>query len=68
VENAGLAEYIGRVGLTVIEWPERLGSLRPAARLDVFLEAVSEQERVCSLEGWGERAEELRNALAARQP
>lgn len=68
VEAAGLLEYIGGPGLTVIEWPERLGSLRPAARLDVFLEAVSEQERVCSLEGWGERAEELENALAARQP
>jgi tRNA threonylcarbamoyladenosine biosynthesis protein TsaE len=68
VEAAGLLEYIGGPGLTVIEWPERLGSLTPAQRLDVFLEAVSEQERVCSLEGWGERAEELRNALAVRQP
>ena len=61
VENAGLADYIGGPGLTVIEWPERLGSLTPAARLDVFLETVGETERMCRLEGWGERAAGLRN-------
>ncbi|WP_417915771.1 tRNA (adenosine(37)-N6)-threonylcarbamoyltransferase complex ATPase subunit type 1 TsaE [Candidatus Electronema sp. JC] len=54
VEAAGLLDYIGGPGLTVIEWPERLGSLRPAVRLDVFLEAVSETERMCKLEATGE--------------
>ncbi|WP_417909960.1 tRNA (adenosine(37)-N6)-threonylcarbamoyltransferase complex ATPase subunit type 1 TsaE [Candidatus Electronema sp. PJ] len=55
VEGAGLLEYIGRTGLTVVEWPERLDSLQPAERLDVFLEAVSESGRRCRLEaqGWG---------------
>jgi len=51
VEAAGLLDCIGGPGLTVIEWPERLGSLTPAARLDVFLEAVGESGRMCRLEG-----------------
>jgi tRNA threonylcarbamoyladenosine biosynthesis protein TsaE len=58
VEAAGLLDYIGGPGLTVIEWPERLGSLRPTARLDVFLEAVGESGRLCVLEGdkqWEDR-------------
>jgi tRNA threonylcarbamoyladenosine biosynthesis protein TsaE len=68
VENAGLAEYIGGSGLTVIEWPERLGSLLPAERLEVFLEPVSEQERMCRLEGCEERADALRQLTAPDLP
>jgi tRNA threonylcarbamoyladenosine biosynthesis protein TsaE len=49
VEGAGLLEYIGRTGLTVVEWPERLGRLRPVERLDIFLEAVSESGRICRI-------------------
>lgn len=58
VETAGLLEHIGGPGLTVVEWPERLGSLTPAQRLDIFLEAVSESGRLCRLDGnagWEER-------------
>ncbi len=58
VENAGLLDYIGGPGLTVVEWPERLGSLTPAQRLDVFLETVGENGRLCRIEGdagWEER-------------
>ncbi|MCW5206746.1 tRNA (adenosine(37)-N6)-threonylcarbamoyltransferase complex ATPase subunit type 1 TsaE [Desulfobulbus sp. F5] len=53
MEGAGLAEYIGRTGLTVIEWPERLGSLRPAERLDIFLKIDKESGRICRMEAWG---------------
>lgn len=64
VENAGLAEYIGSSGLTVIEWPERLGSLRPAERLEIRLEADGETGRRCLIEAvgrhWAERVEQLR--------
>lgn len=66
VEGAGLLDYIGGPGLTVIEWPARLGSLTPAQRLDVFLETVSETERACRLTGWDGRTE-LR-ALIAPDP
>ena len=49
IEGAGLTEYIGGSGLTVIEWPDRLGSLQPEERLDIFLEAVDETTRKCLL-------------------
>ncbi|ROR03063.1 tRNA (adenosine(37)-N6)-threonylcarbamoyltransferase complex ATPase subunit type 1 TsaE [Desulfosoma caldarium] len=32
-------------GVAVVEWPERLGSLLPAARLDVFLEILGPTSR-----------------------
>ncbi|MCW5200408.1 hypothetical protein VU07_01125, partial [Desulfobulbus sp. F4] len=58
---AGLTEYIGSTGLTVVEWPERLGSLRPAERLEIRLEAAGETARRCALEAvgkeWIERLE-----------
>ena len=53
MEGAGLADYIGGSGLTIIEWPDRLGSLQPRERLDLFLEAVDERTRTCLLRPWG---------------
>ncbi|MCI5145159.1 MAG: tRNA (adenosine(37)-N6)-threonylcarbamoyltransferase complex ATPase subunit type 1 TsaE, partial [Candidatus Electrothrix sp. AR3] len=53
VEGAGLTDYIGGPGLTVIEWPDRIGSLCPAERLDITLEAVGEDARRCHLQPHG---------------
>jgi tRNA threonylcarbamoyladenosine biosynthesis protein TsaE len=55
VEYAGLVEYIGSKGLTVIEWPQRLGSLCPAQRLDIVLELEGEQGRRCRMQAHGSR-------------
>lgn len=49
IEGAGLVDYIGSSGLTIIEWPDRLGSLQPKERLDLFLEALDETTRKCIL-------------------
>uniref|UniRef100_UPI004055D1CB tRNA (adenosine(37)-N6)-threonylcarbamoyltransferase complex ATPase subunit type 1 TsaE n=1 Tax=Candidatus Electrothrix sp. TaxID=2170559 RepID=UPI004055D1CB len=54
IEGAGLADYINSPGLTVIEWPDRLGSLQPRERLDLFLEAVDATTRTCTLHPHGE--------------
>jgi tRNA threonylcarbamoyladenosine biosynthesis protein TsaE len=54
IEGAGLADYIGGPGLTVIEWPDRLGSLQPEERLDITLKAVNETARVCLLQPHGD--------------
>lgn len=40
VEDAGLLELLGHGGLCIVEWPERLGSLVPASRLDILLEPI----------------------------
>lgn len=67
VEGAGLADYIGRTGLTVIEWPDRLGSLQPLERLDISLEAAGETGRRCVLQPqgllWEERVKHLLNSF-----
>ncbi|MBM9537139.1 tRNA (adenosine(37)-N6)-threonylcarbamoyltransferase complex ATPase subunit type 1 TsaE [Desulfobulbus alkaliphilus] len=35
VEEAGLLDFLELEGVTIIEWPERLGSLAPINRLDI---------------------------------
>ena len=63
VEGAGLIDYVGGPGLTIIEWPDRLGSLQPADRLDIELQAAGETERTCILRphglSWSARIEQL---------
>jgi tRNA threonylcarbamoyladenosine biosynthesis protein TsaE len=65
VEGAGLADYIGGPGLTVIEWPDRLGSLMPRERLDITLRATDAAARTCILSplgtSWISRIEALLN-------
>ena len=64
VEGAGLLDYIGSSGLTVIEWPDRLGSLCPEQRLDITLAAVEETARRCVLEPQGLAWQERMGLLA----
>ena len=50
-------------GISLIEWPERLGALLPADRLDVEFSAgptpESRRVRLAAGPGWGERLKEL---------
>ena len=46
-------------GISVIEWPERLGNLLPAARLDVILSSVGDK-RQAELSGWTDRLAAIR--------
>jgi tRNA A37 threonylcarbamoyladenosine biosynthesis protein TsaE len=48
-----LIDYIGGPGMTVIEWPDRLGSLQPVDRLDIELQAAGETERICIFQPHG---------------
>ena len=49
IENLGFVEYLYGKGLTVIEWPERLGSLMPAERLHIKLLITGENSRTAQL-------------------
>ncbi len=65
IEGAGLMDYIGGTGLAVIEWPDRLGTLCPVARLEITLTITSETERrllfkPCGSK-WLSRMEQLRS-------
>lgn len=43
-------------GVSLIEWPERLGSLRPSGALEIeFTYGNDENERILSFKGWGDR-------------
>ena len=54
IESLGFPEYFYGHGLTVIEWPERLGSLMPAERLHVELVISGENSRTAHLNAHGE--------------
>ena len=49
VEGSGLIDYIVADGLTVVEWPDRLGSLKPLLYLDIELDIASENGRLVRL-------------------
>jgi len=54
IESLGLPEYFYGEGLTVIEWPERLGSLMPKERLHIDLLISGESSRTAKLTAHGE--------------
>jgi tRNA threonylcarbamoyladenosine biosynthesis protein TsaE len=54
IESLGFPEYFYGQGLTVIEWPERLGSLMPAERLHIELIISGETSRIAHLTPHGE--------------
>ena len=54
IESLGFPEYFYGHGLTVIEWPERLGSLMPEERLHIELVISGEISRTAHLYAHGE--------------
>lgn len=50
VERLGLEEYFDADGVTVVEWPERLGRLRPSGCWRVRLELLDDGARLVSVE------------------
>jgi len=67
IEDLGLLEYLYVTGLTVIEWPERLGSLMPEERLHIDLMLLSETARLAELTAHGTMWKEKIAAIQARQ-
>ncbi len=58
IEDLGLLEYLYGTGLSVIEWPDRLGNLMPEERLQIELILLSETARRAELTGHGKAWEE----------
>ena len=67
VVEAGLADALETNGVAVVEWPERLGVLTPADRLDLCFEIEADQARRITLEPHGE-SWQARLAELARHP
>jgi tRNA threonylcarbamoyladenosine biosynthesis protein TsaE len=54
IDSLGFSEYFYGQGLTVIEWPERLGSLMPENRLHIELVISGDDSREAHLYAHGE--------------
>ena len=63
IEDLGLLEYLYGTGLTVIEWPDRLGALMPEERLHIALSLLSETARRAELTAHGRAWQEKIAAL-----
>ena len=57
--TTGWEEALDSGGLTVIEWPDRLGDAVPPDRLDVRIEHIADTKRSVSLTATGARSREL---------
>ncbi|MFH1019794.1 MAG: tRNA (adenosine(37)-N6)-threonylcarbamoyltransferase complex ATPase subunit type 1 TsaE [Pseudomonadota bacterium] len=53
IEDLGLLEYLFGTGLSVIEWPDRLGSLMPEERLHIELSLLNETARLAEITAHG---------------
>lgn len=53
----GLIDERQAEGVTLVEWPERLGDALPVGRLDVRIDGTGDEPRTMTLIAWGDRYE-----------
>lgn len=67
--NTGWEETLESGGLTVIEWPDRIGDALPEDRVDVRIEHIADTKRAVTISATGPRSrvllEEFRDSLGA---
>jgi tRNA threonylcarbamoyladenosine biosynthesis protein TsaE len=63
IEELGFEEYIYGQGLTVIEWPERLGELTPRNYLEIKLISPTPETRHVTLSAHGDMCCRLKDFL-----
>jgi tRNA threonylcarbamoyladenosine biosynthesis protein TsaE len=51
----GLIDERQSLGVTLVEWPERLGDALPVDRLDVRIDGLGDEPRTITLIAWGDR-------------
>ncbi len=51
----GLIDERQAEGVTLVEWPERLGDALPVDRLDVRIDGIGDEPRTITLTAWGDR-------------
>lgn len=59
IEELGFEEYIYGQGLTVIEWPDRLGDLTPADYLEIHISSPTAESRELVLTAHGDLSSRL---------
>ena len=63
IAGLGYEEYFYGDAVTVIEWPERLGSLMPAQHMRIDLSITGQTKRALAWQGAGTRYRELARKL-----
>ena len=53
--QGGLLDERQSSGVTLVEWPERLGDALPVDRLDVRIDGIGDEPRTITLAAWGGR-------------
>jgi tRNA threonylcarbamoyladenosine biosynthesis protein TsaE len=53
----GLIDERQAEGVTLVEWPERLGDALPVGRLDIRIDGTGDERRTITLIAWGDRYE-----------
>lgn len=66
IEELGFLDYLYGQGGTLIEWPDRLGRLKPAAYLGLELAFAGENGRIVVLTAVGEQWQDRLKLLADR--
>ncbi|HET9084698.1 MAG TPA: tRNA (adenosine(37)-N6)-threonylcarbamoyltransferase complex ATPase subunit type 1 TsaE [Candidatus Limnocylindrales bacterium] len=60
----GLIDERQSEGVTLVEWPERLGDALPVERLDARIEGTGDEPRTITLIAWGDRYRRYLEAAA----
>ena len=66
--GGGLVDDRQEIGVTLVEWPERMGAALPAARLDVFIAGSGDEPRTIRVRATDPRYRRYVAAAGPRQP
>lgn len=62
-DGVGIEEYFTKGGVVVIEWANTISDVLPSERLDIKFKVVGENKRVLVITPYGEKYEELCEAV-----
>ncbi|MBU0673363.1 MAG: tRNA (adenosine(37)-N6)-threonylcarbamoyltransferase complex ATPase subunit type 1 TsaE [Proteobacteria bacterium] len=63
LEELGFTEYMYGNGLTIIEWPDRLGSMLPKEKIEVELHFTGDSSRRATISFHGTRFDQIKQGL-----
>lgn len=63
IVELGFEDYFHGTGISIVEWPERLGQLLPADHLSILFEHAGGDQRIITLESFGIRSERVLDQL-----
>lgn len=62
-DDIGITDYFNKGGVSIIEWADIISDKLPAERLVIKFKVINENTRILIFEAYGEKYEELCNAV-----